>query len=114
MLWGSEIQTLLDMRDPETGFTPKALLDRPVLDDRLSFFYGVFCELNRDRRYSAAGSPFSLTLRSFIDYADFYAIPQEDRLWMWETLLIFDRVWVDEAVKRAKQESQKPVTTGKM
>lgn len=103
--WGSEIQTLLDIRD-STGLVPKALQEVPVLDDRLSFFYGVFSELHEERRYSASGVPSRIPLTGFIAYCDFYRVPQIDREWMWSIVRIFDRVWVDEAIKKLKANNE--------
>lgn len=86
---------------------PKALENRPVLDDRLSFFYGLFSELNDDRDYAASGAPLPLKLRDFASYCDFWQIPQEDRTWLWGVLRIFDRVWlkIQMAKESAKMES---------
>ena len=91
---------------------PKALLNRPVLDDRLTFFYGVFSELNEDRDHSASGAPLPLKLKDFSEYCRFWDIPPDDARWMWGVIHIFDKAWLDLQAKKLKADSQNPTKTG--
>ena len=110
--WGLEIPALLEFRD-SSGITPRALENRPVLDNRLSFFYGEFQELHRGRTYSGTtGSPRPLALCDFVDYCEFNNVSRNDQIWMWDVIKLFDQAWLEEFTKKQKLE-QDSATTNK-
>ena len=80
----------------ESGITPFALQNRPVLDDRLSYFYSLFLDIsNRCRSYDAEGRPQDLTAAAYLAYTQVSGWPVEDVRWAWPTVALFDDVWLD-------------------
>ena len=80
----------------ESGFTPPALQNRPVLDDRLSYFHRLYIDVsNRCRQYSAEGRPLDISPGSFLDYCKVNGWPAEDVTWAWPMIATFDDVWLE-------------------
>ena len=92
--------------EDESGITPHALKNLPVLDDRLSFFYREFLQLARERTYSESGHPLKLRLGMFLDYCRFHSIDNAEARWMWNTVALLDDVWHDEVSKKSRSDAQ--------
>jgi len=98
----------LDIQE-STGFTPPALLDRPVLEGQLAVGYAVFCDVARGRKYSQ-GYPLRLGPREILDYlalsnahpSEFHAIQ--------DLVIRIDDAWMSSQVEaREAEKNQKSV-----
>lgn len=87
-----------------TGITPQALLSRPLLDDRLMFFYAEFLTVARSRMYSEGGGPYPLQCRAFLDHCEIYEIERESRGWLWSGIKLLDDAWL--ALSSAKMKAE--------
>lgn len=105
MQWGDKVDMLHKMQ--EQGQTPQALLDRPSLMDRLSWFYNCFCELSSDRGY-IENTPLRLTTGQIHIYwsayklYDFEGFAQKMRLidHIWHTKVLEKQAAKASAAKR--------------
>mgnify|MGYP000007439941 FL=1 len=99
---------MLELQE-ESGITPFALQNRPVLDDRLSYFYSLFLDVsNRCRTYDAEGRPLDLTAAAFLAYCQVNGWPAEDMRWAWPMVATIDDVWL--GILRAAETSKTPQT----
>ncbi len=88
----------------ETGITPKALLDRPVLVDRWHYPKEVFEDLGGSRRYTAGGAA-NIPFSEFYLYALAYKFEPDEMVDVWEDLKLIDSIWLSKvAEKQAAQQ----------
>ena len=97
--------------EENTGITPKALLERPQLEEHLEFYWQVFSELNKRDRPESVASVNHLPFRAFLDYAHFHNFSKAEAQDCWEVVSLIDDLWVREVKKRqaasaAKAKSQ--------
>ena len=90
----------------ESGITPQALLNRPILCERLAHHYAVFLEVSRARTASASSGYYPLQWGPFLDYCQLHQIPHEDRLWVWEGVELIDDVWIELQRDKMKTEAE--------
>jgi hypothetical protein len=91
----------------ETGITPKALLDRPSLDQRWFFAKSVFDDLSGSRNYTAGG-PANIPYTVYSMYAHDRGFSQLDLIDVWEDLSLIDSIWLTKVVE--KQAAQRKST----
>lgn len=91
----------------ETGITPKALLDRPVLEERWHYAKSVFDELNGSRRYTMGG-PANIPYSEYSRYANDRGFSQHDIIEVWEDLALIDNIWLAKVTE--KQAAQRKST----
>lgn len=101
--WGDSLEMLQEMQE-NTGITPAALINRPVLGPRLLFFYSEYLEVARARRYSAGGGPYPLLWGPFMDYCQIHGIEHHEQAWLWAGIKLIDDVQVELARKKLKSE----------
>lgn len=89
---------LLDMQE-ETGNVPKALEDRPVLDERWSYAKEVFDDLSGSRPYTMSG-PLPIPVSEYAAYAAGHKFNSLEWVEVFEDLQIIDTIWLDEISKR--------------
>ncbi len=89
------------------GITPKALQNRPVLDQRWHFANTVFNALTGSRRYTAGG-PANIPISEYDVYARGYGFTAMEWRDTWEDLQVIDSIWLTEVAK--KMAASKPGT----
>ena len=90
----------------ETGITPKALLDRPVLEQRWSYPRQVFDDLGGSRRYTAGGAA-NIPFSEFYLYSKAYGFEPDEVTDVWEDLKLIDSIWLSKTTEKqaAQQKS---------
>jgi hypothetical protein len=83
----------------ESGITPKALLDRPELNQRWHFAKDTFDALGGSRRYTAGG-PANIPFSEFYLYAKAYAFEDSDTTEVWEDLKLLDTIWLSKVAEK--------------
>jgi hypothetical protein len=91
----------------ETGITPKALVDRPALDQRWHYAKSVFDDLAGSRNYTAGG-PANIPYTVYSMYANDRGFSQSDLIDVWEDLSLIDSIWLAQVIE--KQNAQRKST----
>lgn len=89
----------------ETGIEPKALKERPVLNQRWVFAKGVFDDLSGSRQYTAGG-PANIPISEYDVYARGYGFSRTEWTDTWEDLALIDTLWLIEVGKKQKAEQK--------
>ena len=101
--WGADIAHLLDIQK-ETGTTPSALVNRPVLAERWQFADEVFSELSGSRRFTMGG-PANIPFSEFYLYAVAHSFSRQETVEVWDDLRQMDNAWL--SAVREKMEAEK-------
>lgn len=90
----------------ETGITPKALLDRPVLEQRWAYAKEIFDDLGGSRRYTAGGAA-NIPYSEYFLYATAHRFSSEDLIDYWQDLKLIDSIWLSKTTEKqaAQQKS---------
>lgn len=88
----------------KTGIVPLALQNKPVLSDRLTYFYRVYLELSVERRFDSMGKPLPLTRRNVLDYCAIEGVGTDFARWVWPMVQMFDLAWMD-GINRKRQST---------
>lgn len=103
MTWGPQLDFLKGLK--EEGLDPPALRDRPLLDERLSFYNDIFNEISESRTYSAAGTPLPLPVSEINSYFEMYYIDSlAEREIIHKMVRALDRAYVKLLSERAEEE----------
>lgn len=77
MEWGEQEEFLSGLA-AETGKKPKALIDRPAIDEHLRFAWNAYWELASDRPHNPVGSPAAIPFAAIDRYAARYGVDDMD------------------------------------
>lgn len=87
------------------GVTPKALLSRPSLDERLGYYYSVYNRISRSRDVSMAGAlPLKVSeISAYCELFKIHSLIERERLFDCVTTL--DDAYLEYAAKRQSSQT---------
>lgn len=104
MTWGPQLADLLAIAKA-SGFLPRALQNRPTLDEHLVFYFEAFQDLSRSRSYSQAG-PQPLAMGEILAYCQMFDIEgYEFRKKLLALVQALDRTYREVVSEQAQQAS---------
>lgn len=95
------------MRD-ETGITPKALLNRPVLDQIWTYPLKIWRELSADRSYISGGMgaiPGTIPFSVIMLYCSVAGMTRSEAWEVWQELSTIDSIWLSINSKKRKAQA---------
>lgn len=101
MEWGPSEQDLLTF-EAQNNITPQALLNKPKLDEVLTYYYDEYNAMAVDRTLDQ-GHPTPLTTGQIQTYCSFYSVEQP--LVFADYIKRIDRIYLDIWYKKRKAET---------
>lgn len=101
MEWGSSEADLLEF-EAQNGITPQALLNKPKLNEVLTYYYDEYNQIAHDRNLDQ-GHPTSLTTWQIQAYCSFYGVLEP--LVFADYIKRIDRIYLDIWFKKRKAET---------
>jgi hypothetical protein len=104
--WGESEQWLRDLA--AEGDTPRALLEKPEIEEHLVFVWNAFWAISSDRPIGAMGGIGSIPFAAIDRYASRYGIDGRDEFDRFHTLIKrLDAVFIATANEKAAEEAKK-------
>jgi hypothetical protein len=104
--WGESEQWLRDLATD--GDTPRALLDKPEIEEHLVFVWNAFWAISGDRPIGAMGGIGSIPFAVIDRYAVRYGVDGRDEFDRFHSLIKrLDAVFIAKATEKAAEEAKK-------